>query len=83
MWNFARAFVASHLPVPGLRRGPEFHAGFCAGTVASMMGVAGSGAAHGVRTSMRDSKREPASSYVIRQYVRPEFECCERELPGV
>ena len=83
MWNFARAFVASHLPVPGLRRGPEFHAGFCAGPVASMMGVAGSGASHGVRTSMQDSMRDPASSYVVRHYVRPEFECCERELPGV
>ena len=64
--------------VPGLRRGPEFHAGFWAGPVASMMGVAGSGGSHGVRTSMRDSMRDPASSYVIRHYVRPGF-----ELPGV
>ena len=49
----------------------------------SMMGVAGSGASHGVRTSMRDSMRDPASSYVIRNYVRPEFECCDRGLLGV
>ena len=69
--------MRDEISVPGLRRGPEFHAGFLAGPVASMMGVAGSGGSHGVRTSMRDSMRDPASSYVIRHYVRPEFACCD------
>ena len=75
--------MRDEISVPGLRRVLEFYAGFWAGPVASMMGVAGSGGSHGVRTSMRDLMRDPASSYVIRHYVRPEFECCERELPGV
>ena len=56
--------------VPGLRRGPEFHAGFWAGPVAPMMGVAGSGGSHGVRTSMRDSMRDPASSRFDRRATR-------------
>ena len=45
-----RSPMRDEISVPGLRRVPEFHAGFWAGPVASMMGVAGSGGSHGVRT---------------------------------
>ena len=62
--------MRDEISVPGLRRVPEFHAGFWAGPVASMMGVAGSGGSHGVRTSMRDSMRDPASSRFDRRATR-------------
>ena len=40
----------------------------------SMMGIAWSGAAHGLRTSMRQAMRAPAFAYVIRNSVRPSMQ---------
>ena len=72
-----RSPMRDEISVPGLRRGPEFHAGFWAGPVASMMGVAGSGGSHGVRTFYAGFNAGPCF------FVRDQALCAARiRTPG-